>query len=84
MRNIRIREICKEKGVTLQDAAQMLGISYNSLYAIMSGNPTLDTLERIATTFNIPIMELFEKKENVATCPHCGKELRIELKDKIT
>lgn len=57
----RIKELCKEKGITLESLALGIGTSQASISRIITGNgnPTVDTLERIATALNVPITELF-------------------------
>ena len=45
----RIKEICKEKGILIKDLAQMLGITDVGLRQSINGNPTIGTLEKIAT-----------------------------------
>jgi len=57
--DLRVKEVCKEKGVTLAEVASKIGIAQASLSKMLGGNPTIDTLERIATALNAPITELF-------------------------
>ena len=77
---LRIKEICKEQGITLQELSNRLNINYQSLHAVMTGNPTVETLQKMAATLNVSILELFEKQHFVINCPHCGKEVKVELK----
>ena len=58
---LRIKEICKEKGITLQDLSKKLGINYNSVHSIMTGNPKIDTLQKIADVLGVQITDLFEQ-----------------------
>ena len=57
---LRIREICKVKGIDMADLAGILGITPNTLSRNINGNPTLETLEKIANALNVKITELFE------------------------
>lgn len=57
--NIRVKEICKEQGITIGELADRMQMVRESLSRAINGNPTLDTLERIATALNVPITELF-------------------------
>ena len=78
---IRIKEVAKQKGVSINELADKLGISRITLHAQMNGNPTIETLGKIATALEVPITDLFEQpKTNVFHCPKCGTEL--ELKEK--
>ncbi|WP_300701296.1 helix-turn-helix transcriptional regulator [Bacteroides sp.] len=79
---LRIQEICKEKGMTMQELATSIGITYQALYACASGNPTIGKLNVIASALDVDIVDLFErereKDENTITCPHCGGKIKIE------
>jgi transcriptional regulator with XRE-family HTH domain len=77
----RIKEICKEKGITLQELARKLGINYQSVHAIMTGNPTVETLQKIAAVLGVPITELFEPPPDTITCPNCGARLTLCKKE---
>ena len=57
---LRVKEICKAKGVTMEKVAIDIGIHPNTLTRNINGNPTVETLERIASVLNVPINELFE------------------------
>lgn len=59
MQGLRIKEIMQEKGITQKKLAEDIGVAEISLSRSLRGNPTLETLERIATALNVPITELF-------------------------
>ena len=76
--NLRVKEICKEKGITIQELADNMEMKRESL----SRNPTLETLEKIATALGVNITELFDQPKNNTTgitCPHCGKNINIKI-----
>ena len=78
---LRVQEICKEQGITMQDLAKRIGVTYQALYAAVSGNPTIGKLGDISKALGVNIIDLFdEEKEdnNFITCPHCGKKIKIE------
>ena len=80
--NFRVKEVCKEKGVTMEKIASDLGITPNTLTRNINGNPTIETLERIAATLNVPVTELFEQPAmDVIICPKCGTKLEIKEKE---
>lgn len=56
---MRIKEVCKEKGITVSQLAEKMGIKQESLSRAINGNPTLETLERIANALEVDIIELF-------------------------
>lgn len=58
---LRIKEILKERGLSLKDLAETMGISNVTLSVSINGNPTLKTLSNIAEALNVHITDLFEK-----------------------
>ena len=76
--NLRVKEVCKEKGVTVTSIAEHLGIKQESLSRAINGNPTIETLEKIANALNVPISELFEQPgTDVINCPYCGGKIKV-------
>ncbi len=76
-----IKELLKNKGVTISNLAVQLGISQASLSRALgeNGNPTLETLNKIASALGVSTSELFDKPaKGTITCPHCGKEITIK------
>lgn len=79
---LRIAELCKEAGITQAELADKVGISRVGLSKAINGNPTLDTLERLADGLGVSVVELFEPIQNDHSgliCPHCGAKLKIVL-----
>lgn len=56
---LRIREILKEKGITQEELAQMIGVTRSSLIKTIDGNPTIETLQKIADALDVTVPELF-------------------------
>lgn len=84
MMQLRIKEICKSKGITLNDLAERVGVSRVSLSGIATGKqkPSFDTLERLADALNIPPAELFAAQPtSTITCPKCGTVLEVKEKE---
>ena len=78
---LRIKEVIKENGTTITELADKMGINRVNLSNMINGNPTYETLEKIATALGVNITELFDQpKNNTAgiTCPHCGKNINIK------
>lgn len=67
MAELRIKEVCKEKGVKVMDLSTMIGVSQTNTSNIINGkvNPSLETLEKIASALNVRITELFEEPTNI-------------------
>ena len=80
--NLRVKEICKEKGITIQELADNMEMKRESLSRAINGNPTLETLEKIASALGVNISELFDQPKNTTagiTRPHCGKNINIKI-----
>lgn len=81
-----IEALLKEKGLTKTAFSEMLGIKKQNLNGLMK-NPTLETIKRFASVLGVETWQLFTSKEEIntkkdgisITCPHCGKEINIEL-----
>lgn len=56
---LSVKEVCKEKGLTIQDLADKMEMKRESLSRAINGNPTLETLEKIASALEVDITELF-------------------------
>lgn len=84
--SIRIKEVLSEKGVTQKELASLLGISEVGMSKIVTGNPTVETLNKIANALGVDIWELFVSRDKILgcscealKCPHCGHPIKITL-----
>ena len=89
---LRVKEITKSKGLTMQQLSEKLGVTRDTLTRNVNGNPTIETLSKIATALEVPIWQLLASPEEVQLpsnahsikCPHCGNEfpfsVNVELK----
>lgn len=83
----RIKEILKEKGITQQEFADMLGITRISVVKTLAGNPSQETLEKMANALNVPMWQLFasptdiQKADGSFVCPNCGTPLELKIKE---
>lgn len=66
MVNLRIKDICAQKGITQKNLSEMIEVSTTSLSRIITGEqkPSLDTLEKVAVALNVPISALFEAERD--------------------
>ncbi len=76
---LRVKELAKEKGLTIADVAKRMDIQAPALSRIINGsNTTTDTLQKIANALEVTIPELFEQpKSDGFTCPACGTRLKV-------
>lgn len=61
MDELRIKEILKQQGKTMQDLSDMIGINRVNLSNSLNGNPTLDRLKQVADCLNIDLKDLFKE-----------------------
>lgn len=83
---MRIKELLKEKGITQQKLAELVGVTHQSMkQTLNSQSVTTATLEKIAQALDVPMWELFASRDevstsrdtNVLTCPKCGAKLKV-------
>lgn len=79
----QIKAILKEKGITINELADKLGVSRVTLSSQINGKANLASYEKIASALGVSLWELFAPKEEFQpkkdglniTCPHCGKDI---------
>lgn len=79
---LRVKEVIKAKGLTMQQVADVLGITRDTLTRNINGNPTIETLEKIAKTLGVSVSDLLdeerpEEDKNTITCSNCGKKFKM-------
>ena len=60
---LRIKELCRAKGLTIADIADKLGMDSSNLYSSLKGNPSLKRLQQVAEALNVSVGELFAERE---------------------
>ena len=69
-------------GFSWFDLAEKIGMTPVGLAKAANGNPTFETLEKIADGLGVTVPELFAPQPtNTITCPHCGAVLEIREKE---
>ena len=82
---MRIKEILKEKGITLSQLADTMGVSRQALSRQVAGKLLVEKAEDIATALNVPMWQLFASPEDVQkensniVCPHCGNSIKVTI-----
>lgn len=77
-----IKETIKRYGKSVNEIAEIMNISRVTLSTHINGNPSTEILLRIADAIGCPVTELFEQPQKdklTITCPHCGKEIKINV-----
>ncbi|WP_195437741.1 helix-turn-helix domain-containing protein [Parabacteroides goldsteinii] len=77
----RIKELLKERGITISSLAEQIGTTQTSLSRALgeNGNPTYETLSKIAKVLSVDMSELFKSNGLSISCPHCGKDINIKV-----
>ena len=77
-----VKSVIKEKGWTIERVAAEMGITRVTLSQNLSRNPTVNTLQRIASVIGCKVGEFFRDEVEVHpssdVCPHCGKPIIIK------
>lgn len=60
---LRIKELCKAKGLTIADIADRIGMDASNLHSSLKGNPSLKRLQQVAEALNVSVGDLFEVRE---------------------
>ena len=63
--DLRIKEVIKEKGKTITELADIMGINRVNLSNMVNGNPTVETLNKIADALCVPITELLSDQRTI-------------------
>ena len=71
---LRIREIMLEKGISVNEMSEKLGITRQSFYSIVNGNPTMSTLTKIAEILGVTVKKLFKDESNGSISDNEKKE----------
>lgn len=61
---LKIKEIMQEKGISVTQMSKKLGVTRQSFYRCLNGNPTMNRLKKIADILDVSPKDLFgdEKK----------------------
>lgn len=64
MMQLRIKEVCKEKGITFNKLCEKIGITRQSLSKSLTNNPTSERITEVANALNCEEHELIKTSEN--------------------
>lgn len=77
-----IKRVIKAHGYTINHVAEQMGCTRVTLSQMIVGNPTVNTLTRIADVIGANVAEFFADSSNdtpTIKCPHCGKPINIHI-----
>lgn len=80
----KVKELSKARGLTLAQLAAKMQVTPAGLSSIIHGNPTLTSLEEVASALQVPLNELFMEAQDalpvpLVECPYCRKRLRLSI-----
>lgn len=82
----RIKDILKERGITINELAEKMGLNRVTLSTQINGTANIASYEKIAAALDVPMWQLFassqevQETKNTITCPHCGKPIELKVK----
>ena len=81
-----VKSIIKQRGYTIEQVAERMGVTRVTLTQNLSRNPTINTLQRIAEAIGCRVGDFFldeleSKDENVIVCPSCGSKIEFKKKE---
>ena len=83
---LRIKELCREKQITMKDIAERLGINPITLSQSLNGNPTLRRLQEVADILEVSVSELFDNpiRNTIFGCLYVnGKPVLVNGKQEV-
>ena len=82
MCKLKIKELAREKHVTMQQLAKACGYRQaTSLNQAMQRGLRVPQLENIARALGVDVPDLFERSKQYITCPNCGHQIIIKTED---
>ena len=80
-----VTRLCKEQKMQQKDLAEKMGIAPAALSKALTGNPTLDTIRKIAKALNVSIKGLFEETERIdGYISYKGRTYRFNSKEELS
>lgn len=83
-----ISKVIRQHGFTIERVADKLGLKRGSLANMIGGNPTVETLQKIADAIGCSRSEFFAdeagaqpQQQPTNVCPHCGKPINIKIEN---
>lgn len=64
MAHFKIKELCRQRGITMAELAEKVGMSPSALSkSLRNGNPNLHTMEKMAEALNVDFIDIFERQK---------------------
>lgn len=82
--DLRIKELCKERGIGIAELAEKIGMTRVSIGNFIARRqwPSSEAMKKMAEALGVEVAELFAAPSSgTLRCPHCGKPIGIRLED---
>ena len=78
---LNVDKILRAKGLTKTELAEKMSLSRNGVHRILTGNPTLANLIKMADVLDVPVSSLFDEPSQINSliCPHCSGKIKIGI-----
>lgn len=63
--SLRVKQLCKEKGTTIKEISDKMGMDASNLSGSLKGNPKLSTLQEVANALGVEVYDLFERRRTL-------------------
>ena len=93
---MQISKVIRDHGYTIEQVAERIGLKRGSLANMIGGNPTVETLQKIADAIGCNRSEFFQdelessdRDDSVVidsakvsiVCPRCGAAIKLRVED---
>ena len=68
MMKLLIKNVLREKGISVKELSERLGVTRDACYKYINGNPTVSILDKIARALDVDIRALMEGKDGEYFC----------------
>ena len=68
----RIKALCTDKNMSLQDLEKEISLGVNTIYKWDKAFPSVDKVQKVAAFFNVPLDYILLSEPNESYCPECG------------
>lgn len=78
--NLRIKELCQERGLGIAELAEKVGMSRVSIGNFIARRqwPSSEAMRKMAEALGVEVGELFAApSSSTFRCPHCGKPIEF-------
>lgn len=68
MMKLLSKNVLEERGISVRELSERLGVTRDACYKYINGNPTVSVLDKIAKALDVDIRALMEGKDSDSFC----------------